>query len=206
MTGTRLVWPTLAELPEYVAALERGWSPDNVQPEKAVREQLARIAQDPEGFLAGMDDPEAREGPVERPDGSFVPRLPGIRRWIWHDGFCGSIGLRWQDGTSELPGYVLGHIGYSIVPWRRRAGPRNLGIGADADGGAGARPGVGRGHDAARQHPVPTGDPRVRRRLVGTFEKAAAYGGGEALLFRIDLANRSQAATTQAATTREDQP
>ena len=42
--------------------------------------------------------------------------------------------------------------------------------------------------------------------LVGTFEKAAAYGGGEALLFRIDLANRSQAATTQAATTREDQP
>jgi len=206
MTGTRLVWPTLAELPEYVAALERGWSPDNVQPEKAVREQLARIAQDPEGFLAGMDDPEAREGPVERPDGSFVPRLPGIRRWIWHDGFCGSIGLRWQDGTSELPGYVLGHIGYSIVPWRRRAGHATWGLALMLTE---AR---GRGLEWVEVTTQPGNIPSQRvilgcgGVLVGTFEKAAAYGGGEALLFRIDLANRSQAATTQAATTREDQP
>ena len=25
------------------------------------------------------------------PDGSFVPRLPGYRRWLWDGKFCGSI-------------------------------------------------------------------------------------------------------------------
>lgn len=35
---------------------------------------------------------------------------------------CGVIGLRWQPGTSELPPYVMGHIGYSVVPWKRRRG------------------------------------------------------------------------------------
>jgi predicted acetyltransferase len=32
------------------------------------------------------------------------------------------IGLRWQRGTEELPPYCLGHIGYTIVPWKRRKG------------------------------------------------------------------------------------
>ena len=29
MAGMDLVWPSLALLPAYVDALERGWSPDN---------------------------------------------------------------------------------------------------------------------------------------------------------------------------------
>ena len=56
------------------------------------------------------------------PDGSSAPRLPGFRRWIWYDGFCGSIGFRWQPGTPALPEHVLGHIGFAVVPWRRDRG------------------------------------------------------------------------------------
>lgn len=35
---------------------------------------------------------------------------------------AGSIGLRWQPGTPELPAHCLGHIGYGIVRWKRRRG------------------------------------------------------------------------------------
>ena len=56
------------------------------------------------------------------PDGSTVPRLPGFRLWMWDGEFCGSIELRWQAGTTDLPAYCLGHIGYSVVPWKRRRG------------------------------------------------------------------------------------
>jgi RimJ/RimL family protein N-acetyltransferase len=34
-------------------------------------------------------------------------------------GNCGSIGFRWQPGTAELPPHVLGHIGFSVLPWKR---------------------------------------------------------------------------------------
>jgi predicted acetyltransferase len=37
---------------------------------------------------------------------------------MWDDGFCGSINFRWKPGTPELPPTVLGHIGYSMVPWK----------------------------------------------------------------------------------------
>jgi predicted acetyltransferase len=41
---------------------------------------------------------------------------------MWDGEFCGSIGFRWQRGTEALPPYCLGHIGYSVVPWKRRRG------------------------------------------------------------------------------------
>ena len=41
---------------------------------------------------------------------------------MWDGEFCGSIGFRWQPGTSTLPPYVLGHIGYAVVPWKRGRG------------------------------------------------------------------------------------
>ena len=74
------------------------------------------IAADPAAFVASLDDPEARGGPITLPDGSTVKRLPGYRRWMWDDGFCGSMNFRWQPGTSDLPEYVLGHLGYAVVP------------------------------------------------------------------------------------------
>ncbi len=47
----QLIWPAPAHLPSYVAALERGWSPDNVRGAETTREQLAQIAANPDAFL-----------------------------------------------------------------------------------------------------------------------------------------------------------
>jgi predicted acetyltransferase len=116
-----LVWPAAEYLPEYVNALKQGWSPDNRRPEAAV-ELLERIAEDPKGFLTEQVDREAKAPPVILPDGSKVPRLPGYSNWMWDGEFCGEITFRWRPGTSDLPPYCLGHIGYSVVPWKRRRG------------------------------------------------------------------------------------
>jgi len=116
-----LVWPAAQYLPGYVNALQQNWSPDNLRPEVA-SEHLARIAQDPARFLAEQVDREAKGPPVVLPDGSTAPRLPGYVQWMWDGEFCGSIGFRWQPGTTELPPYCLGHIGYSVVPWKQQRG------------------------------------------------------------------------------------
>ncbi len=117
-----LVWPARDYLPGYVAALERGWSADNLRGEAAAREELARIAADPDAFLASLVDREAAGEPIALPDGTTVSRLPGYRRWMWDGEFCGSIGFRWQRGTEALPPHCLGHIGYAVVPWKRGRG------------------------------------------------------------------------------------
>jgi predicted acetyltransferase len=109
-------------LPGYVDALERGWSPDNLRGAARAREQLAHIARDPAAFVASLVDREAAGAPLTLPDGSRVPRLPGYMRWMWDGEFCGSIGFRWQPGTEELPPHCLGHVGYAVVPWKRRRG------------------------------------------------------------------------------------
>jgi len=85
-------------------------------------EELAKIKSDSSAFLVSLVDREAKGGPIMLPDGSKVPRLPGYRRWLWDGEFCGAIGFRWQRGTEALPAYCLGHIGYSVVPWKQRRG------------------------------------------------------------------------------------
>ena len=118
----KLVWPSLEYLPSYVAALERGWSPDNVRGKIAAQEELSRIAVDARAFLASLVDREAVGEPITLLDGTKVSRLPGYRRWLWDGEFCGSIGFRWQRGTEALPEYCLGHIGYAVVPWKQGRG------------------------------------------------------------------------------------
>lgn len=117
-----LVRPTSEHLPSYVAALERGWSADNERGVVAAREELSRIDADAVAFIAAMEDREAKGPPVTLPDGSTVKRIPGFRRWLWDGEFCGSIGVRWQPGTTALPPHCLGHIGYAVVPWKQRLG------------------------------------------------------------------------------------
>lgn len=129
LAGTILVRPAAEHLGDYEAALRRGWSPDNVRGEAVRLEQLETIGRDPAGFLDGLDDREARGGPITLPDGSLVPRLPGFHRWIWDGGFCGAIGFRWQPGTPDLPPHVIGHVGYAVVPWRRREGQATRALG-----------------------------------------------------------------------------
>src|SRR3954447_1271395 len=120
--GMHLVWPSRQYLDSYAAALARGWSPDNVRGEVASREELARIAGDPAAFVASLVDREAAGDPITLKDGTTAPRLPGYQKWMWDGEFCGSIGARWQPGTEALPPYCLGHVGYSVVPWKRRRG------------------------------------------------------------------------------------
>lgn len=116
--------PALDLLSGYAEALRRGWSPNNVR--DVSQEQFADIHADPEAFLAGL---LSQHGSITLPDGSVVPRLPSVTRWIWDGEFCGSIGLRWQPGTNDLPPHVLGHIGYAVVPWKRGRGCATAALG-----------------------------------------------------------------------------
>ena len=116
----QLVVPSEQHLPSYAAALRRGWSPNNERGAAAALEELDQIEADPAAFVASLNDMEGRGAPVKMPDGSMVPRLPGFRRWMWDGEVVGSIGFRWQRGTVELPPYCLGHIGYSVAPWKQR--------------------------------------------------------------------------------------
>jgi predicted acetyltransferase len=119
--GIELIRPALEHLPGYIGALERGWSPDTERDE-ARFDELRDIRQSPEKFLQLLDDPAAAGRPIQLPDGTLVPRLPGFRRWIWDGEFCGSVGFRWTPGSAALPPTCLGHIGYSVVPWKRGRG------------------------------------------------------------------------------------
>lgn len=117
MTGLALVAPHADYLPGYAAALARGWSPNTVRDVSG--EQLAAIAADAADFIAGFS---RQGGTVTLGDGTVVPRLPGPVRWLWDGAFCGAINLRYMPGTEALPSHVLGHIGYAVVPWKRRHG------------------------------------------------------------------------------------
>jgi predicted acetyltransferase len=182
-----LIRPSLDALPDYVAALERGWSPDNVRQDAAAREELERIKADPKLFVAQLDDPEAKGGPVTLPDGSVAPRLPGFRRWLWDGEFCGNIGFRWQPGTSALPPHVLGHIGFAVVPWKRRHGYATralaLLLSEVADKGLAFVELTTDQDNAASQRVILANGGQ----LVEQFRKPAAYGGKEAYRFRINL-------------------
>lgn len=112
-----LVEPCAALLDGYAAALRTGWSPNTMRDVSA--EELAAVEADPEGFLRDLAD---CEGFVRLADGTEVPRLPFRLFWIYDGEFCGSIGLRFRRGSEELPPHVPGHIGYAIVPWKRRRG------------------------------------------------------------------------------------
>lgn len=182
----RLVWPAREYLPSYIEALERGWSPDNHRPE-AAQEELVRIARDPAAFLAEQVDREGRGPAVTLSDGSTVPRLPGYRRWLWDGEFCGVIGLRWQPGTAALPPTCLGHIGYSVVPWKRRRGYATRALALllpDA-----AQEGLPHVEVTTDEENVPSQRVIVANggQLVERFTKLPSHGGGVGVRFRILL-------------------
>jgi predicted acetyltransferase len=188
MAALELKVPSLELLPGFVEALQRGWSRDNIALEKAIAADLERIAEDAAAFVASLDDVEARGAPIELPDGSRVPRLPGYYRWLWDGEFCGSIGFRWQPGTSELPAHVFGHIGYGVVPWKRGRGYATRAVAlllpeARAMGMAYVELTTDEDNLASRRTITANGG-----ELVEMFAMPAAYGGeGHKLRYRIAL-------------------
>lgn len=182
-----LIAPTMAHLPEYVAALESGWSADNVRGAAAAAEELDAIMADPQAFLDQHTDREGKGPPITLPDGRQVARLPGIRRWIWDGAFCGSIGFRWQPGTPALPAHVLGHIGYAVVPWKRGRGLATRALALMLE--EARREGLP--HVDLTTDPDNLASQKVIEanggRLAERFVKPAAYGGQPGLRYRILL-------------------
>jgi predicted acetyltransferase len=182
-----LVQGTRDPLASYVAALRAGWSTDNVRGAAAAQEELVRIETDPDAFLASLYDPEAKGPPVKLPDGSSVPRLPGFVRWMWDGEFCGSIGLRWARGTEELPPHCLGHIGYSVVPWKRQRGYATLALKALLP----EVKALGMRYVQITTDPDNAASQRVILAaggyLLERFTKTEHYGGAAGLRYRIDL-------------------
>jgi len=188
-SSVELVMPSEVYLSDYVSALRRGWSADNIRGAEAAKEELGQIERDPLAFLqTKADDRAAKGGPVKMPDGSIVQRLPGFIRWIWDGEFCGSIGFRWQPGTASLPPHVLGHIGYAVVPWKRGRGYATKALGLMLD--------------EARAEGLPyvefTTDPNNPAsqkvilanggKFIEQFEKPAQYGVGlKSLRYRVIL-------------------
>jgi predicted acetyltransferase len=183
----QLVPPSLDRLPSYVAALKRGWSPDNMRGASASIEELAQIEKDPRSFVESLTDREGKGAPIVLPDGSSAARLPGFRLWLWDTEFCGSIGLRWKPGTSELPPHVLGHIGYAVVPWKQGRGYAKLALKLMLE----------HARDQGLEYVEITTDPdNVASRkviesnggvLIEQFHRPAQYGGTDAVRYRITL-------------------
>jgi predicted acetyltransferase len=183
----QLVPPSLGRLPSYVAALKGGWSPDNIKGAAASIEELAHIERNPRSFVESLTDREAKGPPILLPDGSSAARLPGFRLWLWDNEFCGSIGLRWQPGTSELPLHVLGHIGYAVVPWKEGRGYAKLALKIMLE------------HARAQRleyvEIITDPDNVASRRVIEVnggvlterFQRPAQYGGTDAVRYRITL-------------------
>src|SRR4051812_11482285 len=99
LSPMELVAPTISRLSSYLAALRRGYSSDNLRPEATI-EEIAAIERDPGAFIAAQDDRDGKLPTITLPDNRVVPRLPGYVQWLWDGEFCGSIGFRWQPGTT----------------------------------------------------------------------------------------------------------
>ncbi len=184
-----LIRPGPSTCPATSTRCTAGWSP-NTEHVGFDQAAIDRVTRDPDRFLELCDDREAAGDPIELPDGSTVARLPGLTRWMWDGEFAGAINLRWQPGTRELPPTCLGHIGYSVVPWKRRRGYATAALAAMlAIAAAEGLPIVDITTDAdnvASQRVVLANGGA----LVERFTKLESAGGGPALRFEVDLTTR----------------
>ena len=117
-----IVRPAQVYLDSYKSGLIQAISSGSAAYLEEAQRDLSETETDPKSFLAKQEDPKALGGDVKLPDGSLVPRIPGITRWMWDGQICGSINFRWQAGSTELPPHCLGHIGYEVFSWKRNMG------------------------------------------------------------------------------------
>ena len=106
---------------------------------------------------------------------------------MWDGEFCGSIGLRWQPGTTELPSHVLGHIGYSVVPWKQRRGYATQALALILIDAAGE--GLDRVELTTDVDNLPSQRVILANggELVGRVQRDPVYGDVEQMLYRVSL-------------------
>lgn len=185
--GMDLVAPDRAYLDGYLGALRREWSPTTTDP-GYWRPELARVQADPELALRQFNERDGGGRTITLPDGTEVARIPGIVRWLWDGEFCGAINARWQPGTPDLPPHVLGHIGYSVVPWKQRRGYATEALRQMLE----IVRAEGLPYVDITTQPDNIGSQKVIEAnggvLLGEFVEPEQYGGALGVKYRVDLA------------------
>lgn len=181
-----LVRPAAEHLESYLAAVDRV----SVMGEpffKMYQRELAEIALDSAAFLESMDDLEAQRPPIELPNGSIIPRIPSITRWMWDGEVCGSAQLRWLPRTTDLPSFCLGHISYAVFPWKRQRGYASSALAqilpSARDLGMEFVEVVADVENVTSQKVIL----RNGGKLLEEFTKPVLSGGGQAFRYRISL-------------------
>lgn len=202
----QLAWPSVELLPHFQAALVRGWSRNNITAERTRLQDLEKINANPQAFVASLIHLAGGGDEVQLPDGSYVPRLPGYSRWVFlarqdltqgssTQGntleFAGTINIRYVLGTSQLPYYCLGHIGYAIVHWQQGRGAASFALAQLIKEATAA------GHLRSMDYLEITTQPdnpasqaviaKCGGKLIGRYTEPPMYGGKEGLKFRITL-------------------
>lgn len=194
-----LVEPAHDYLDSYLDSMARGWSSESsTENVDAAAAERAEILADPDDYIDEMRHPTRRGRPVRLASGIEMPRLPSVRRWMWDGEYCGAISVRYQPGSMDLPPWCLGHIGYAVVPWKRRQGYATSALAqllplAAAEGLAWVDLVTDVDNAASQRVILANGGEWVREFVV-----PPESGGFTALLWRIDLPE-SPSATPPAA-------
>lgn len=118
-----LLTPSEENLHLYLAALRREKELGE-KPFHNTDEILAKAETSPADLVASLNDLVGGRTFIDE-DGTQRVALPAFTKWLYIPGettVSGTIQMRWDPTTMQLPPYCLGHIGYQVFPWGRGKG------------------------------------------------------------------------------------